>query len=209
MRDPQAPQGSRVRKSMRCARLSSWAGFDFHFQLQLQSESYFYLSSRDCYSIILFFSFVVSVFILYNFHLPFIYRTFRVESSRDESKRRGRRIPWQVFADNKEHAQMPKRSCRVQGRSITRRLMQKPHSRQAEKKRAKTGDKDSTDSVRKLHPETSRNRISELSRCRSSCTVCTLVARRCGEVRCSVCSVCSALDAPTHAHLRAQPGLRG
>ncbi|KAI3491669.1 hypothetical protein L1887_43981 [Cichorium endivia] len=52
----------------------------------------------------------------------------RVESSRDESKRRGRRIPWQVFADNKEHAQMPKRSFRVQGRSITRRASCRSHT---------------------------------------------------------------------------------
>lgn len=50
---------------------------------------FLFIFARLLQYIMLFFSFVVSVFILYNFHLPFIYRTFPVESSRVETKARG------------------------------------------------------------------------------------------------------------------------
>jgi hypothetical protein len=49
---------------------------------------FLFIFARLLQYIMLFFSFVVSVFILYNFHLPFIYHTFRVESSRVESRRK-------------------------------------------------------------------------------------------------------------------------
>ncbi len=169
---------------MRCARLSSRAGFDFHFQLQ--SQSYFFFPRLNLFFLFCYESIYLS------------YILFVLLSSRVKPKARGE--------DAESHCRCsPSTKCALRGRSAaaasgigaSRGASCRSH-RVARSKKARQNSRQRQHGYGSCIQKNSRNRTSELSRCRSSCMQPYGAPVRCG-----------ALDAPTHAHLRAQPGLRG